>query len=142
MNIQGHIHAESGCDLRLDVIYVIHIRSHPCINGWTLVHFHIWSHIHAESGSDGRHTSICKVHVKSWSRAHARSLVMHVIKSHPESHLRKICWRKSHPVHVNIYSKSAGTCKSKSSHLKSHLNHIRNHIHAKSIHLQEPTLLD
>ena len=70
--------------------YVIHIRSHPCRNGWTLQHFHIWSHIHAECGSDGCH--ICKIHVKYSARA-ARILAMHVIKSH----LRKICRRKSHP---------------------------------------------
>ena len=106
-----------------------------CINGWTLLHFHIWSHIHAEYGSDGCH--ICKIHVKYSARA-ARSLAMHVIKSLAESHLRKVCRRKSHPgshpCRIFMYS----YCKS--SHLKSHPNHIRNHIHAESIHFQPLTL--
>ena len=59
---------------------------------------------------------------------------MHGIKSHSESHLRKICRRKSHPVQGHIHAESWG----KSSHLKSHPNHIRNHIHAESIHFQLP----
>ena len=116
----------------LDVIYVIHIRSHPCRNGWTLQHFHIWSHIHAESGSDGCH--ICKIHVKYSARA-ARSLAMHVIKSLPESHLRKFAGENHIQGHIHAESVR------KSSHLKSHPNHIRNHIHAESIHFQPPTLL-
>ena len=110
---------------------VIHIRSHPCRNGWTLLHFHIWSHIHAEYGGDGCH--ICKIHVKSSARA-ARSLAMQIIKSLPESHLRKFAGENH--IQGHIHAESWG----KSSHLKSHRNHIRNHIHAESIHFQGPTL--
>ena len=105
----------------LEVMDVIHIRSHPCINGWTLPHFHICSHIHAESGSDERH--VCKIHVKSSARA-VRSLAMQIIKSLPESHLRKLAGENHIQGHIHAEFVR------KSSHLKSHPNHIRNHIHA------------
>ena len=76
---------------------------------------------------------ICKIHVKSSARA-ARSLAMHVIKSHTESHLRKIAGENH--IQGHIHAESQG----KYSHLKSHRNHIRNHIHAESIHFQGTTL--
>ena len=116
----------------LDVIYIWFTSgSHPCRNGWTLQHFHIWSHIHAEYGGDGCH--ICKIHVKSSARA-VRSLAMQIIKSLPESHLRKFAGENH--IQGHIHAESWG----KSSHLKSHPNHIRNHIHAESIHFQGTTL--
>ena len=83
--------------------------SHPCRNGWTLQHFHIWSHIHAEYGGDGCH--ICKIHVKYSARA-ARSLAMQIIKSLPESHLRKFAGENHIQGHIHAESER------KSSHLK------------------------
>ena len=59
---------------------------------------------------------ICKVHVKSSARAPCAGALspcmMHAIKSQSESHLRKICRRKSHPG-SHPYRSSV-----KSSHLK------------------------
>ena len=51
--------------------------------------------------------------------------------SHPVHIHAKFARPSSHRVH--FHAKSAG----KSSHPKSHPGHIRNHIHAKSIHFQE-----
>ena len=71
----------------LDVMDVIHIRFTSMQKWLDFAAFsHIWSHIHAEYGGDGCH--ICKIHVKYSARA-ARSLAMQIIKSLPESHLRK-----------------------------------------------------